>query len=114
MQREGFPAFHPDVVQAGGGSLRCVDYAASGAPAGLPAGSPDPAEPQALERVVAALSARAACLLAGRGLLVAGATLRAAADATAELERLAQIYWQVLQVAPEDGVLTNESLGASI
>lgn len=110
VHREGFPAFHPDVDRAGGGSIRCVDYA----PFGAPAGAPDPAEPQALERVVAALSARAACLLAGRGLLVAGATLRAAADATAELERLAQIYWQVLQVAPEDGVLTNESLGVSI
>jgi L-fuculose-phosphate aldolase len=85
IQRHGIPAFHADVWCAGGDSIRC----AADAPIGSPALS---------ENVLAALEDRAACLLAGLGLLVAGPNLPATAALAAEVESLAQIYCQVLQL----------------
>ena len=83
VQQEGIPAFHPDVVLAAGGAVRC----AAAAP---------PDSSASFEHIAAALVDRAACLLAARGLLTTGATLQAAAQRAAELETLAQIYWQFL------------------
>lgn len=85
IRRSGIPFFHPDVSVAGGDSIRC----AADAPPGSPAGS---------DQVLAALQDRTACLLAGRGLLVTGPTLSAAVGLTAEIEALAQIYCQILQL----------------
>jgi L-fuculose-phosphate aldolase len=83
IQKEGIPAFHPDVAVAGGDSIAC----AASAPGDSPA---------ALEHLAAALSGRSACLVASLGLLATGTNLQAAADLAAEIETLAQIYWQVL------------------
>lgn len=105
VQRDGIPAFHPDVACVGGDSIRCAAHA--------PVDWPATAQPQAFcEHVAAALKDRAACLLAGRGLLATGATLRAAAELSAEVERLARIYWQVLCVEPFEAVPVNQAPGA--
>jgi L-fuculose-phosphate aldolase len=85
IRRTGIPFFHLDVSVAGGDSIRC----AADAPLGSPAWS---------DQVLDALQDRTACLLANRGLLVTGATLAEAAATTVEIEALAQIYCQVLQL----------------
>ena len=74
VQETGVPAFHPDLVLAAGGTLRCA---------------------ASFEDVAGALADRAACLIADRGLLSTGATLQAAAERAFEIEALAQVYWQV-------------------
>lgn len=85
IQQEGIPAFHPGIALAGGDSIRCAADA-------------DP-ESQALsDPIGAAMKDRAACLIAGHGLLATGATLQAAMDLCVEIETLARIYWQILQI----------------
>ena len=85
IQRAGIPAFHPDVALAGGDSIRCARRR-------------PPDRPAAVERCLAALRIdRPACSPAG-GLLVTAPTLQAAAALSAEIEALAQIYCQVLQL----------------
>lgn len=85
VQEAGIPAFHPDVLIAGGDSIRCAAHA--------PLGSPSLSG-----HVLAALQGRSACLLAARGLLAIGPSLQEAMDLSAEIEALAQIYCQVLQL----------------
>jgi L-fuculose-phosphate aldolase len=82
---QGIPAFHPDVALAGGDTIRCA------APA--PFGSSDLSD-----HALAALEGRSACLLAACGLLVTGATLQGAAALSVQIEALAQIYCQILQL----------------
>ena len=76
-QREGFPAFHPDVALTAGGAIaRCrLRLAGSGAAAGP---------------VLTALRGHWACLLAGWGLLACGACCRRQPRA-AEVEALARL-----------------------
>jgi len=94
IQKAGLPMFHPDLAQAGGGAIRCAQSAPPGS-AGLS------------DHVLAALDGAVACLLAGRGLLVTGASLQAATQLSAELEVLAQIHVQVLQMrGPPPGDLS--------
>ena len=95
VQEAGIPAFHPDLVVAAGGALRCAAGPATAAPdAG---GQSDPGTDAAgFELIALALADRNACLLASRGLLTAGATLQLAMQRAEEIEALAQIYLRVL------------------
>jgi L-fuculose-phosphate aldolase len=85
IQREGIPAFHYMVAVAGGTDIRCAGYATFGT--------------QALaDAAVAALQGRRACLLAHHGLLAHGDTLAQALAVALEVETLARMYWQALQI----------------
>ena len=85
VQREGIPAFHYMVAVAGGCDIRCARYATFGT--------------QALsDSALDALRERRACLLANHGLLALGESLDAVLALAVEVEALARMYWQVLQL----------------
>jgi L-fuculose-phosphate aldolase len=81
----GIPPFHYMVVQAGGPDIRCAGYATFGS--------------QALsDFALAALEERQACLLAHHGQVTVGASLEQALALAEEVETLAQMYLQALQL----------------
>jgi L-fuculose-phosphate aldolase len=85
VQRDGIPPFHYMVAAAGGRDIRCAPYATFGT--------------QALsDHVLAALDGRRACLLAHHGMIATGATLDAALALAVEVESLARMYAQTLQL----------------
>jgi L-fuculose-phosphate aldolase len=84
-QREGIPAFHYMIAVAGGADLRCAPYATFGTP-------------ELSENALAALAGRRACLLANHGLLALHDSLERALALAVEVETLARMYWQALQV----------------
>ena len=85
VQREGIPAFHYMVAVAGGADIRCARYATFGT--------------QALsDNALEALRERRACLLANHGLLALGEGLTEALALAVEVETLARMYWQALQL----------------
>lgn len=79
------PAFHYMVAVAGGTDIRCAPYATFGTPE-LCAGA------------VTAMEGRKACLLAQHGMIAAGESLDKALKLTVEVEDLARVYWQALQI----------------
>lgn len=84
MGRE-IPAFHYMVAVAGGDNIRCAPYATFGT--------------QALsDHAVAALKDRNACLLAQHGMIAIAANLARALAIAVEVETLARMYWQALQI----------------
>jgi L-fuculose-phosphate aldolase len=85
VQRDGIPAFHYMVAVAGGHDLRCARYATFGSQ-------------QLSDNALAALAGRRACLLANHGMIAAGATLDAALATAVDVEALARMYWQALQL----------------
>jgi L-fuculose-phosphate aldolase len=94
VQRGGIPAFHYMVAVAGGHDIRCAPYATFGTQ-------------QLSDHALAALAGRSACLLANHGMVAVGATLEAALATAVEVEALARMYWQALQlgepvVLPDD------------
>jgi len=79
------PAFHYMVAAAGGDNIRCAPYATFGT--------------QALsDAAVSALDGRLACLLAQHGMIACGPSLKKALALAIEVETLAQMYWQALQI----------------
>ncbi len=85
VQREGIPAFHYMVAVGGGADIRCARYATFGT--------------QALsDNALEALRERRACLLANHGLLALGDDLPQALALAVEVETLARMYWQALQL----------------
>ncbi len=79
------PPFHYMVAAAGGMDIRCAPYATFGS--------------QALsDFAVAALVDRNACLLSHHGMIACGATLEKALALAVEVESLARMYWQALQI----------------
>lgn len=85
IQREGIPSFHYMVAVAGGIDIRCAPYATFGT--------------QALSaHALAALRDRRACLLANHGMLACHASLERALALALEVEALARMYWQALQI----------------
>ena len=93
----GIPAFHYMVAAAGGTDIRCAPYATFGT--------------QALsDHALAALSERKACLLAHHGLIAFGPTLERALALAVEVEALAQMYWQALQIG-EPATLPEDEMG---
>jgi L-fuculose-phosphate aldolase len=94
VQRDGIPAFHYMIAVAGGHDIRCAPYATFGTQ-GLS------------DHALAALAGRTACLLANHGMIAVGPTLEAALATAVEVEALARMYWQALQlgepvVLPDD------------
>lgn len=83
------PAFHYMVACAGGADIRCAPYATFGG--------------QALsDHAVSAMAGRRACLLAQHGMIAAGDTLESALALAVEVETLARMYWQALQIREPD------------
>lgn len=79
------PAFHYMIAVAGGDNIRCAPYATFGT--------------QALcDNVLKAMENRKACLMAQHGMLAASDSLPAALKLTIEVEDLARVYWQALQI----------------
>lgn len=81
----GIPSFHYMVVMAGGNSIRCAPYATFGTE-------------ELSESVFEALRERKACLLAHHGQVSLGATLDQALSLAVEVETLAHMYLQALQL----------------
>jgi L-fuculose-phosphate aldolase len=96
----GIPAFHYMVAVAGGADIRCAPYATFGT--------------QALsDLAVAALAGRKACLLGNHGMIAIEASLERALALAVEVETLAQMYWQALQVG-EPAVLSGEEMAGVV
>ena len=93
----GIPAFHYMVAAAGGIDIRCAPYATFGTQA---------LSDQALD----ALTGRKACLLAQHGMIAFGPTLERALALAVEVEALAQMYWQALQIG-EPATLPEDEMG---
>lgn len=97
--RKEIPAIHYMILMAGGDNIPCTGYATFGT--------------QALsELAVAELQERKACLLANHGVIAAGKTLEEAARLAGEVEMLATLYLQALQIG-EPVLLTREELQAA-
>ena len=79
------PAFHYMIAIAGGRDIRCAPYATFGSQ-------------DLSDHAVTALAGRAACLLAQHGMIAVGASLAKALALAVEVESLARMYWQVLQI----------------
>ena len=79
------PAFHYMIAAAGGADIRCAPYATFGT--------------QALsDFALEALKGRNACLLAQHGVIAIGVSLEKALALAVEVETLARMYWQALQI----------------
>ena len=92
----GIPAFHYMVAAAGGRNIRCAPYATFGT--------------QLLsDHALAALHERKACLLAQHGMIATGAALEQALALAVEVESLAHIYIQALQVG-EPAILPDDEM----
>ncbi|NLD54524.1 MAG: class II aldolase/adducin family protein [Burkholderiaceae bacterium] len=84
LRKTGIPAFHPDDATGDAAGIRCAQ------PTGLDCAT-------LVDQVEEALGERAACLLAGEGLVTIGPTLDAAVAAVATVETLAEVWWRLLQ-----------------
>ena len=96
MRRE-IPAFHYMIAVAGGDSIRCAPYATFGTQ-------------QLSEQAVAALQDRNACLLAQHGMIAVSKSLEKALAVAVEVESLARMYWQILQVDPHPPILSADEM----
>jgi len=94
----GIPAFHYMVAVAGGDEIRCAPYATFGTK-------------ELSDNVVEALGPRSACLLARHGMVTLGKDLETALRVAVEVETLARMYLQALQVG-EPPVLSNAQMQA--
>ena len=81
----GIPAFHYMVAIAGGDEIRCAPYATFGTK-------------ELSDNVVNALAQRNACLLARHGMVTLGKDLESALRVAVEVETLARMYLQALQL----------------
>ena len=81
----GIPAFHYMVAVAGGDEIRCAPYATFGTK-------------ELSDNVVNALARRNACLLARHGMVTLGKDLESALRVAVEVETLACMYLQALQL----------------
>jgi L-fuculose-phosphate aldolase len=79
------PAFHYMIAAAGGDNIRCAPYATFGTQ-------------ELSDYAVEALRDRKACLLAQHGMICLGTSLEKALALAVEVESLAQMYWQALQI----------------
>ncbi|MBK8742417.1 MAG: class II aldolase/adducin family protein [Betaproteobacteria bacterium] len=85
----GIPAFHYMVAAAGGIDIRCAPYATFGTQ-------------ELSDHALAALHERDACLLAHHGSIAVGPSLARALALAVEVEALARMYWQALQIGEPD------------
>ena len=94
----GIPAFHYMVAVAGGDEIRCAPYATFGTK-------------ELSDNVVEALGPRNACLLARHGMVTLGKDLESALRVAVEVETLARMYLQALQLG-EPPVLSSAQMQA--
>lgn len=94
---KSIPPFHYMVAVAGGTDIRCAPYATYGTK-------------ELSVHAVKALDGRTACLLAHHGLVCHASDLDAALDLAMEVETLARIYAQALQIG-EVPLLSKEQMG---
>jgi len=92
------PPFHYMTAVAGGDSIRCAPYATFGTA-------------ELSQRAVEALGDRLACLLAQHGQVALGRSLDQALRIAIEVETLAQMYLQALQLG-EPSLLSAEQMAA--
>jgi L-fuculose-phosphate aldolase len=83
------------VAKAGGSDIRLAPYATYGTP-------------ELSAHALAAMEGRKACLLSHHGMLAAGKSLDAALKLTIEVEELARIYWQAIQVGEPSPLSADE------
>ena len=95
MDRE-IPPFHYMVAAAGGKNIRCAPYATFGTQ-------------ELSDHAVAALHDRRACLLSHHGMIACGNSLEKALALAVEVESLARMYWQALQIG-EPGLLSDAEM----
>jgi L-fuculose-phosphate aldolase len=81
----GIPSFHYMVAAAGGSDIRCAAYATFGTQ-------------ELSEHVLIALRDRKACLMSHHGMIACGENLQGALALAVEVESLARMYWQALQI----------------
>ena len=81
----GIPPFHYMVAVAGGSDIRCAPYATFGTQ-------------ELSDHVIAALRDRKACLMSHHGMIACGENLQKALALAVEVETLARMYWQALQI----------------
>ena len=81
----GIPPFHYMVAVAGGSDIRCAPYATFGTQ-------------ELSDHVIAALQHRKACLMSHHGMIACGESLQKALALAVEVETLARMYWQALQI----------------
>ncbi len=79
------PSFHYMVAAAGGSDIRCAPYATFGTQ-------------ELSDLALTALHERRACLLSHHGMIACGADLDKALALAVEVETLARMYWQALQI----------------
>ena len=79
------PSFHYMVAVAGGSDIRCAPYATFGTQ-------------ELSDHVVVALRDRKACLMSHHGMIACGENLQKSLALAVEVETLAQMYWQALQI----------------
>ena len=94
----GIPPFHYMTAVAGGDDIRCAPYATFGTD-------------QLSQLTVESMRGRKACLLARHGLVSAGETLDQALRIAVEVETLARMYLQALQLG-EPPLLSPEQMKA--
>ena len=94
----GIPAFHYMVAVAGGDEIRCAGYATFGTK-------------ELSDNVVNALGQRNACLLARHGMVTLGKDLESALRVAVEVETLARMYLQALQLG-EPPLLSKQQMQA--
>ena len=94
----GIPAFHYMVAVAGGDEIRCAAYATFGTK-------------ELSDNVVNALAQRNACLLARHGMVTLGKDLESALRVAVEVETLARMYLQALQLG-EPPLLSKQQMQA--
>ena len=94
----GIPAFHYMVAVAGGDEIRCAAYATFGTK-------------KLSDNVVNALAQRNACLLARHGMVTLGKDLESALRVAVEVETLARMYLQALQLG-EPPLLSKQQMQA--
>lgn len=92
------PAFHYMVAVAGGDSIPCAPYAVFGSQ-------------ELSDNVIAALKARSACLMSHHGMICHAGDLAAVLALAIEVEHLARIYIQALQIA-EPALLSRSEMEA--
>ena len=96
MSRE-IPAFHYMIAAAGGENIRCAPYATFGTQ-------------ELSDYAVTALHDRKACLLAQHGMIAVGESLEKALAVAVEVESLARMYWQILQLNPQPPILSADEM----
>lgn len=81
----GIPPFHYMVAVAGGVDIRCAAYATFGTQ-------------ELSDHVLIALADRKACLMSHHGMIACAENLQKALGLAVEVETLARMYWQALQI----------------